>query len=142
MTVFGFEYWALFKIDPSAFQMVDKPSFWVFLLFSFNAILHTTFGTVVPVSGAAFALANLELVSGLIIGLFFVFILLTSSRERYRQDLKNVVDNLSASADQIERFLQKDLKMRLIDAEAKIIEADPSFSGMMQSFGRTPPASQ
>jgi hypothetical protein len=139
VTVFGFEYWALFKIDPLSFQGADQASFWSFLLFSFNAILHTGFSTVSPVAGPALAMANLELVASLIIGLFFVFILLTSSRERYRQDLKSVVGHISASASQIERFLQKDLKMRLIDAEVKIIAADPSFSGTMQSYGRTPP---
>jgi hypothetical protein len=139
VTVFGFQYLALFKLDPSSFNNAEQASFWSFLLFSFNAILHTGFATVVPASGPALLWANLELVAGLIIGLCLVFILLTSSRERYRQDVKGVADKLSASAKQIERFLEKKLRMRLIDAEAKLIAEDPSFSQMLLNFGRTPP---
>lgn len=139
VTIFGFQYLALFKLDPSSFNSTQQASFWSFLLFSFNVILHTGFATVVPVSGVAMVLANLELVAGLIIGLCLVFVLLTSSRERYRQDVKGVADKLSSSAKQIERFLDKKLRMRLIDAEAKIVAEDPSFAAMLQSFGRTPP---
>jgi hypothetical protein len=139
VVIFGFQYFALSKLDPSSFKNADQASFWSYLLFSFNAILHTGFATVVPASGPALVLANLELVAGLIIGLCLVFILLTSSRERYRQDVKDVADKLAGSAKQIERFLEKKLRMRLIDAEAKIIAEDPTFSEMLQNFGRTPP---
>lgn len=139
VTIFGFEYFALFRLDQSSFRNADQATFWSFLLFSFNAILHAGFAVVVPASGPALVLANLELVAGLIIGLCLVFILLTSSRERYRQDVKDVADKLSSSAKQIERFLENKLRMRLIDAEAKIIEQEPNFSEMLQTFGRTPP---
>ena len=138
--VFGVEYWALFKINPSSFRTTGDVTLWEFFLFSFNAILHTEFTTLTATSTAALTLANLELMSGLIIGLFFVFVLLTSQRERYRQDLATVVDQLSRSAREIEAFLDTELGMKLIEVEVKIIEDDPTFSSTLQSFNRKPPA--
>ena len=141
VTIFGLEYFALFKLNPLSFNNAEQSTVWSFLLFSFNAILHTGFATVAPASGASLAFANLELVAGLVIGLGFVYILLTSSRERYRQEVNNVADKLSESATRIERFLEKKLRMRLVDAEAKLIAVDPNFSDMLRVFGRTPPKS-
>ncbi len=103
-------------------------------------MLHTGFATVVANSSSALLFANLQLVASLIIGLLFVFILLTSQRERYRQDLTTVVEGLSHSATEIEGFLIKNLGMKLIEVEVKIIEDDPTFSSTIQSFGRLPPA--
>jgi hypothetical protein len=140
IVTFGFEYWALFKINPSSFQVSRGVSGWAFFLFSFNAMLHTSFATIAPSTGVALLFANLELLAGIIIGLFLVFILLTSQRERYRQDLSNVIDGLARSATQIEGFLLQELGLQLIDVEVRIIEEDPTFSSTMQSFGRTAPS--
>jgi len=140
VVAFGFQYWGLFKIDPSSFQTTATVSGWAFFLFSFNAILHTAFATIVPSGGVALLLANLELVAALIIGLFLFFILLTSQRERYRRDLSNVIDGLILSSTQIEAFLVRELGLRPVEVEVRIIEHDPTFSSTMESFGRMPPA--
>lgn len=142
VAVFGFEYWALFKIDSSSFRTKGAPSPWAFFLFSFNAILHTNFATVEPTTTLALAFTNVELIASLIIFLFFVFILLTSHRERYRQDVNNVVEQLSRSAGKIEGFINKELNMRLIDLEVEIIAEEPDFSPTMKTFGRMPPNAQ
>jgi hypothetical protein len=137
--VFGFEYWGLFKIDSSSFITTGVPTPWAFFLFSFNAVIHTSFATMTPISAPALAFANAELIAGLIIFLFFVFVILTSHRERYRQDINSLVERLSHSADAIEHYIRRELKMKLIDVEVTIIAQDPSFSTTIQSFGRTPP---
>jgi len=105
-------------------------------------MLHTTFATVVPSTGVALLFANLELLAGIIIGLFLVFILLTSQRERYRQDLGNVIDGLVRNATQIEGFLIRELGLQPIEVEVRIIQDDPTFSSTMEWFGRTPPQLQ
>jgi hypothetical protein len=140
MIVFAFEYFGLFKLDPTSFSHPTDVSFWSFLLFSFNAMLRAGYASVIPQSTLALAFANLELLASAVIGLCLVFILLTSSRERYRQEVKDVADNLASSAKQIERFLDRKLSLRLMDAEAKIIAVDPSFAQVMTSFGRIPTA--
>ena len=139
VTVFGFEYYALSKIDPSSFQMPKQISVWSFILFSFNVIMTTEFSRITPVSDTALSLATLELFAGVITLIFFFYVLLTSSRERYREDLRNLALGLTQSSKEIERFLEKNLKMRLIDAEDKIIEHDPSFLKTMESLGRVRP---
>jgi hypothetical protein len=134
--IFGFQYYALSKVDPGSFQTPSQSSIWSFILFSFNVILTTEFSRITPISDIALSLATLELFAGVITLIFFVYVLLTSSRERYREDLSNLVLGLTQSSKEIERFLEKSLKMRLIDAEDKIIEHDPSFLKTMESLGR------
>ena len=136
VTVFGFEYYALSKVDAGSFQVPTQSSIWSYILFSFNVIMTTEYSRITPVSDTALALATLELFAGVITLIFFFYVLLTSSRERYREDLRNLALGLSQSSKEIERFLEKSLKMRLIDAEDKIIEHDPSFLQTMESFGR------
>jgi len=138
MIVFAFEYFGLFKLAPTSFGHSYDVSFWSFLLFSFNAMLRAGYASVTPQSTLALAFANLELLASAVIGLCLVFILLTSSRERYRQEVRDVAKNLATSAREIERFLENKLRMRLIDAEAKIIAVDPSFADVLTSFGRVP----
>jgi hypothetical protein len=53
--------------------------------------------------------------------------------------VNSVAVNLATAAKEIERFIDKKLRMRLIDAEIKIIAVDPTFASVMQSLGRTPP---
>lgn len=142
VTIFGFEYYGLSKVDPGSFQVPPHSSIWSFILFSFNVIMTTEFSRIVPVSDTALSLATLELFAGVITLVFFVYVLLTSSRERYREDLRNLALGLTQSSKEIERFLEKSLKMRLIDAEDKIIEHDPSFLKTMESFGRARPVIQ
>jgi hypothetical protein len=126
----------LSKVDASSFQMPAQSSIWSYILFSFNVILTTQFSRITPVSDTALFLATLELFAGVITLIFFVYVLLTSSRERYREDLRNLALGLTQNSKEIERFLEKSLKMRLIDAEDKIIEHDPSFLKTMESLGR------
>jgi hypothetical protein len=142
VTIFGFEYYGLSKVDRGSFQVPPQSSIWSFILFSFNVIMTTEFSRIVPVSDTALSLATLELFAGVITLVFFVYVLLTSSRERYREDLRNLALGLTQSSKEIERFLEKSLKMRLIDAEDKIIEHDPSFLKTMESFGRARPVIQ
>jgi hypothetical protein len=137
--IFGFEYWALFKIDPSNYTYTNAPSFWAFFVYSFNVILHTSFSTVAAMKTPALAIANAELLGTLIIGVFLVFVIFTSHRERYRQDLSRVVKELTRSAEEIETFIRRKLRMTLIDVEITILKVDPTFTNTLESFGRTPP---
>jgi hypothetical protein len=58
---------------------------------------------------------------------------------RQIRSTRGVAVNLASAAKEIERFIDKKLRMRLIDAEIKIIAVDPTFASVMQSLGRTPP---
>ena len=138
VVIFTFEYFGLSKLNPNSFRGSDNAGVWSFLVFSFNTIMHTGFTRIIPNSDWAFAFGNFELLAGIITLVFFVYVLMTSSKERYRDDFRRVVSGLNQSSKEIEKFLEKKLKMRLIDAEAKIIEHDPKFRDMIISFGRTP----
>jgi len=76
------------------------------------------------------------LFAGIITLIFFVYVLMTSSKERYREDFKRLVHGLDQSSKEIERFFEKKLRMRLIDAEVKLVEHDPTFRETIKSFGR------
>lgn len=142
VVVFAFEYFGLYKIQPTAFLSSGSTSFWSFLLFSFNAIIHAGFASLTPNSSWALLFANLETLASLLIGVIFFFVLLTSNRERYRQEIKTVIDNLSEGADQTAGFIQKEFKITMIEAEAQIVQENPDFGKMLESFGRIPTVSQ
>jgi hypothetical protein len=138
--VFAFEYFALYQIQPASFSSSGVPSFWAFLLFSFNAILTGEFATVRPASTAALLLANLEMLSGVFNLVIFVFVLFTSNRERLRQDMTTAIEQLEEGARQIAGFIEGEYAVSMIEAEQKIMQDNPVFSKTIAWFGGKPAA--
>src|SRR6266516_778027 len=140
LVLFAFEYFALYKAQRSSFPSTGIISFWTFLLFSFNVIIHAGFASLTPASRVAILFANLELLAGIVIFVIFVFVLLTSNRERYRQDLKVAIDKLEEGVQQIAGFIQDEFKLTVLEAEATILESNPGFSQVIVFLGGTPPS--
>src|SRR3989441_1941001 len=140
--VFAFEYFALHHLQPASFSSAGTLSFWTFLLFSFNAILTGPFATLTPTGTIALLLANMEMLAGLITLVILVFVLLTSNRERYRQDLTTVIEQLEEGARQIAGFIEDEYEVSMIEAEQRLIQDNTLFSKTIEWFGRKPSAQE
>lgn len=125
--VFGLLYQGLYALDPASFSVVGELGFWKALAYSFSTLMTADLAAVVPASTAAQVLANAELLCSLLLFLLFVFVLLTSTRERYREDLDLMVGELRTASVLAAETFERDFEMKLQAAEALLIEAQPTI---------------
>lgn len=125
--VFAFLYQGLYALDPLSFTVTGAFGFWKALAYSFSTLMTADLATVVPTSTAAQILANAELFCSLLLFLLFVFVLLTSTRERYREDLDLIVGELRVASELAAETFERDFEMKVQAAEVLLIEAQPAL---------------
>lgn len=139
--IFAFQYSALEKVAPGSFQLPGSPSFWTFLAFSFGTLLPSDFSRVFPHSPTAAVMAYLELASGFVMVIIFVSVLFAILRERYREDIDKVIEELNRSADTLDALIHREYRLSLEEAEAALVEANPDLVKTITLFrgSRQPP---
>lgn len=113
--VFAFLFLGLEKCAPGSF--VDSTGFLGFLGYSLCVLTTSDLSHVQPVSNAARVLSYLELGGSIYALILMVFLILTSVRDRYRDDLSRVVDELGTTARQFEDLLASNYKLTIRAAE-------------------------
>jgi len=73
-------------------------------------------------TGAARGIMYLELIPTFLIPVLLLFVLLTTMRERYKQDLDGVVDELKSASDQFMTALERDFGGSISAAELWLVE--------------------
>lgn len=126
--VFALEYRALFTLDPESFVVAQGTSFWLFLVFSFDTLMTADLGLIKPQTPVAILLVNLELFTGLLILIIFVFVILTIVRERYHEELGLLIEEIRGRAGAIESVMEKQYHVPMTDAEARVAAANPLLS--------------
>lgn len=115
--IYSLEYFSLYKILPSAFSSPFQPTYFSFLGFSFGKLTTTTISAIVPTNLIAILLCYSELACTLIIFVILVFTILTAARERYKEDLNNIVKEISEMATIFQSAFNIMFNMALAEAE-------------------------
>jgi hypothetical protein len=125
--VFAFEYFGLERSIPGSFVGIINPGFVSFLGLSFTTILPSGIS---PLSGAtdlAQLLRYAEHFASFLVLVLVVFVILTSIRERPRQDLDKVVGELSNTSEGIGRFLLENYDLTTAAVESWIFGHAPTL---------------
>jgi hypothetical protein len=123
--VFGIEYFGLERLAPGSFSGLSDPTVLDFLGYSFSTLMTSDISPLKATSGVAQSLAYLQLFGSLLIIVLLVFVILTSIRERYRQDLDGVVDELAAASARAGNLLQANYDLTIAAAEALLLRTQP-----------------
>lgn len=98
--IYGFVYIGLLRVDPTSFSAAPSPI--EMIGYSVGTMLHFQLSDIRPLSFVAQMLTYSELFASIAIGLLLVFIVFTSTRERYRSDLASIADELADSSRELE----------------------------------------
>lgn len=120
--IFGVEYFGLERLYPGSFTGVDSPGLMTFIGYSFSTIMTSDISPLKPSSDLAQLLSYFQLFGSLLIIVLLVFVVLTSIRERYRQDLGVVVEELGAAADRATVLIEENYELTIASAEAWLLE--------------------
>jgi hypothetical protein len=135
--VFALEYLGLERVVPGSFVGVPEPGFFQFLGLSFSTLMTSDISLLKPGSGLAQIAEHIQLFATMLIGVLLVFVVLTSIRERYKQDLDGVVNELRIASESIGRFLEADYELTIAGAEAWLLEFNPVVTNwvLRQKYG-------
>lgn len=122
VVVFGVEYFGLYRLSPVSFEGVERPNLLDFIGYSFSTIMTSDISPLRGVSRQAEFLAYLQLFGSLLIIVLLVFVLLTSSRERYRHDLGWVVKELGLASNRCAQLIENNFDLTLAAAESLLLE--------------------
>jgi len=123
--VFALEYFGLERIVPGSFAGSPQPGLFEFLGLSFSTLMTSDISPLKPISGLAQLASYVQLFGSLLIIVLLVFVVLTSIRERYRQDLDAVVNELRAASETTGSFLESNWELTIAGAEAALLEFNP-----------------
>lgn len=115
--VFALEYLGLEKYKPGSFSGIPKPGFWDFLGYSFSNLMTAGLSALAPHGVLAQVLSHLQLLAALLLLVILVFVILTSIRERYREDVELAISELKNGACLIEGHIQQQYRLSLVDLE-------------------------
>jgi len=115
--IYSLEYFSLYKMVPNAFTAPFEPTYFSFLGFSFEKLTPSGVSTISPVNLPATLLCYSELACSLIIFVILVFTILTAARERYKEEIDNVVRQMTEIASILQGSFDKIFNMALADAE-------------------------
>lgn len=115
--LFSIEYFGLEQIKPGSFSGIIKPSYFEFLGLSFSNLMPKDISPLKPVSGIAQSLVYCEVFTSILIIVLLVFVILTSIRERYKQDLDGVVKEIGVAADNSWGIISSNFELTLAGVE-------------------------
>ena len=119
------------RLVPGNFSGLSDSTVLDFLGFSFSTLMTSDISPVKATSGVAQSLAYLQLFGSLLIIVLLVFVILTSIRERYRQDLDGVVDELAAASMRAGNLLEANYEVTIAAAEALLLRTQPAATKWM-----------
>lgn len=96
---FGIIYFSIFRMDMNHFEGPMPLDLIDFIGLSFTTIMTSSASNISPSSGLAQFITYLQLFTSLLIIVLLVFIVLTSIREKYKNDLDELVNELKIAND-------------------------------------------
>ncbi|WOJ89951.1 hypothetical protein RZS28_01150 [Methylocapsa polymorpha] len=125
--VFALEYYGLERTYPGSFVGIINPSFSSFFGLSFSTILPSGISPLVGATNLAQMLRYAEHLSSILVLVLFAFVILTSIRERHKEDLDKVVNELSNTSESIRSFLLENYELTTAAVESWIFKHSPAI---------------
>ncbi len=138
ITIYAFVYFGLFKIDSKAFVLDDEPGFFSFVGFSFGKLMPSTVSTIAPRSLFAVAICYLESITALLILVILFFTILTSARERYKEDVEKIVSELNEIGVLLQQGCQQLFNVALSDVEKLLLNDNRQLVNQMRKLRGLP----
>jgi hypothetical protein len=122
LTVFGFLYLGLSKVDAGAFSP-SSLGIWEAIGFSVNTMTTASVSHVSAQSALAQVACYAEILFGLLLVVITFAMLVGVVRERYREDLQKMIDELDATDRLLSETIRNEFEMTYDDLEEYLIES-------------------
>lgn len=121
-TVFAFEYFAVHKIDPDAFQFAAGAGFWSFYGYSMGILTTAGISPITPAAPLAGVLSYLEMAGSALMLVILVFTRLTAGREAFKEDVEDFGSELRLIAATFESRALQLFQLTMAQVEYALLE--------------------
>jgi hypothetical protein len=125
----------LFKIDPTNFELVSKPSFFKFIYYSFNTLVFSGIKEIDPASTVAQAASMAEKFLALFLIGIFAASMISIRSQRYSDQLNAVIEGLENDGLIIEGFIRDEYRINSIDEALLELERLKASLGFILGSG-------
>lgn len=132
--VFAAVFVGLERLDPASFNGPDGFGLWTSLGYSFSTLVPSDLMGIRPGTPAARALSLAESACSVLLLILLVFVVLTSTRERYRSDLDRVIAELRASAESAGRSLEREFEATMVEIETALLKSSPGVMDWLAGY--------
>jgi len=122
ITAFGAIFFGLYKIEGVFFNLAAKPTFFIFLYYSFNNLLFNSISEVVPVMTISRAAAMIEWFFALFLVAILVSLLISVKSQRYSDELSKVIKEIEKEGESMEGFIREEYKLKSIGEAISALE--------------------
>jgi hypothetical protein len=136
--IYSLEYFSLYKLLPNSFNAPFKPTYFSFLGFSFGKLAPTGVSVISPSNMPAILLCYSELACTFVIFIILVFTILTAARERYKEDVYNIVKEMAEIAAILQEKFISTFNMALADAEYVLLTQNASLVNSLRKLRGLP----
>jgi hypothetical protein len=130
--VFGLAYFSLHRISLGSFSVGEDASLFLFLYYSFNTILTMGVPDINALTPLARILTACELVFSILLGVILVFIFTTIIREKYEDELKELIAGLEMESIKLCSVFGNEFSVSLEDIEAEFKEKEPNLVTLVE----------
>lgn len=124
-SIYGFMYFGLYRLNPKSFSGASDATLIDFFGYSFSTLMTASVSPIGPASRDAYWLSQLEVVSALTLLVLLVFLVLTSIRERYRNDLDAMVLELKETSQHASNLMLANSALTMEGIVAMLVELNP-----------------
>lgn len=125
--IFGFAYFSLNRISPGSFSLGKDASLFLFLYYSFSTSLTMGVPDINAITPLARILTVFELLFSILLGVILVFIFTTIIREKYEEELKELITQLEMESTKLSSLLLDEFSISLEDIEIEVKEKEPNL---------------
>lgn len=136
--IFALINWALFKIDPRAFDGVDANPLLHFIAYSIGRLATADLTSIQPISPLATFLAVGEVFFSLVILVIIGFSILTAARDAYREDFHEFESALHDTASVIEDRIGAKYQLTAVELEIRIADTSRDLVNVLRRMRGMP----
>ncbi|MFB3884041.1 MAG: ion channel [Thermodesulfobacteriota bacterium] len=129
--IFGFAYFSLNRISPGSFSVGEDANLFLFLYYSFNTFLTMGVADINALTPLARVLTTCELLFSILLGVILVFIFTTIIREKYEDELKELIRGLETESTKLCSAFEHEFNISLKDIEIEVREKEPNLLNLL-----------
>ena len=126
--IFSLEYFALERVIPRSFIGVTDFSLFDFFGLSISTLTNSGISPIKPNTGIAQIALYIESLSSIFIAILLVFVFFTSLRERYKQDLDSIVNEIGTTSKNLGELLEENSELTTAAIESWLLEFSPTVA--------------
>lgn len=121
VVLFGLINYGIYKLNPASFAISGQSSYFLFLYYSFNALIMNSISAIEPKSFLAMLINMTQIVYGIVLIIILIGIIVSVNTDKYRNDIDEVIGAFDSQSEDVAQVLELNFKITLQQAIKELI---------------------